>query len=127
MQRIEIRVPAHTVVRFKCGICGDKFKMESAARRCEERALETKIFNVGDAVEAIEERVCNNQTYHMRGEVVAIIGPRVVDREEAKWICSVDRNWFDKHVFQYEVEFTCSVCKERVLVLYFAPELKILD
>jgi hypothetical protein len=95
-----------------------------AARKCEARALETKIFDVGDAVEAIEKRECNGQVYRMRGEVVAVIGPRVVDEEETKWVYPGDKDWYNKHVFQYEVAYVCPICNGKKMTLYFAPELK---
>lgn len=125
MKRIEVHVPKHTVVRFRCDVCGQKYKTESAAKECESRALETIRFKVGDRVMAPEKRECSSgQPYDMQGKVVGVIGPRTTDLEEIKWVRTEEYGWSGKHVFQYEVEYTCPVCHEKKTALYFTPELK---
>ena len=128
MKRVERFIPARTVIRFQCEICGVKYRKESAAIKCESKGTEVQKFNIGDSVRAFGKRECYlGKRYTVHGKVIKMIGPRLVSMGYVHWVRTREKGWCEKHVFQCEVEYICPICHKKKTALYFAPELKKLD
>lgn len=108
---------------FPCSVCKTEYHKRRDAKECKKRKLEKIKFKIGDLVFAHEPRQCNSKTYKVRGKVVKILGPQASDEEyEAKWLGELSER-LNSHVFQYEVKYTCPICKEKKSMVYYAPEI----
>jgi len=119
-----------TVVKheYQCRTCRTKYTSIRAAKECESRTREKKIYRVGDLVKNIEPRICympyKYQNYIFEGRVIRILGPKPSDYEyEVKWLGGVPER-IKGHVFEYEVDYRCPRCGMQKTALYYAPELK---
>ena len=121
MRVIRRKISAHTVVSYQCEICGTKYRTHKKTEQCESRKLEKKKFRVGEPVEKTAyQHSCHNKVYFVKGVVSAIEGPvnPIIDH----WNSYLWPNG-DPHVYQYEVEFVCPICKQTKKTLCYAGEL----
>ncbi len=123
MRKIVKKIPARTVIKYQCKVCGMKYKTSAAAKKCEARILENKKAKIGDRVHVYQTRECH-VLYQVpdTAKVVKIIGPMLPweDYEIRHLHGRPER--LNSHIFQYEIEYISPCCKEVHRIPCFAPE-----
>lgn len=114
-------------VRHECSIGKEKYKTAGEANKCEAKGVEPQEYKVGDIVVNVRERFCHNhKKYFFFGEVIKVFGPALpptdaADRMNLGGIKPVPDN---VHLYQYEVEYICPVCKQKKKALYYGVAIK---
>lgn len=95
MKKITRRIPARTVTRYQCEVCGEKYRTAMAAKKCEAIPAETKFAKVRDKILFPQDsHLC---WYGVRTK--PIIG-RVV---------KISFNpYLKKHQLEYRIKYLCS-------------------
>lgn len=123
MKIIRRRFPAHTIIAYKCEVCRTKYSTQKEAEKCEARKLEENKFIIGELVEKTAyQHSCRNRVYLAKGLVTAITGPVIPAIDH--WNSYLWPEGDLPHVYQYEVEFVCPVCKQTKKTLCYSGELK---
>lgn len=114
-------------VSYKCFIGGEKYKTAKRAEECEALGVEPQKYKVGDLVINVRPRLCDNFKEHrFIGIVVKVFGPAlppddVADRMNLGGINPVPDNI---HLYQYEIEYDCPVCKQEKKALYYGVAIR---
>ncbi len=119
-------------VSYQCEVCGTKYRSKTAAKRCEKRKLEEKLFKIGDYVQVTPWQVCNkpgkrDKYYPPKGKIVYIHRPQLPDDEyENKWLGFLKDHGerMNFHVRLYRIRFKCPLCGREHEREFYAPELK---
>ncbi|MEK7580606.1 MAG: hypothetical protein AAB465_03310 [Patescibacteria group bacterium] len=116
-------------VSYRCGICKTDHSSKAAAMKCEKRQVELKKFRLGEKVTNIVYRCCNpgdtsqKSKYYFKGKIIKIIGPSLLDEDTWCRVCyDTDKTY--RHIFEYEVAYTCPRCHIKKTALYYSWELK---
>lgn len=117
MEKIEKKA-----IFWKCSVCGTEHTKKSRVRACESMPVEEQKFQVGDKVTNLTPRICwDDKPYRFEGKICKVIGPEPPDEEYwIKWLGGLP----GKHVFSYEVTYTCPICGDEKGAMYYAPELE---
>ena len=118
------------VAVYICEVCNTEYASKSSALACEKKPVEKKKFRVEDRISNVEPRMCGRNAYVFKGRVTRISGPFPPNEEyENKWLSSAINHMerINSHVFLYEVEFICPVCRMKKTARYYAPELKLVS
>ena len=124
MKTIREVLPRRVRLTYVCKSCRTRYRNKKNALKCEAMPVEDKFFHVGDLVKWREQYHCDryNKNYFPKGRVARILGPMLPDEEyNIKWLQS---RLSGKHVFQYEVKWTCPYCGNSCGNLFYGMELK---